>query len=102
MFRSLIVIYGWGLLGEIASMLLKIAHVRRYPHPLSLRCTEMYVSFLGISCALHLDVFEQPEEQLLFSNLLGLARHGRVDLSQPFPGRLDQPQCITTWQTIAI
>jgi hypothetical protein len=29
----------------------------------------MYVSFLGISGALHLAVFEQPVEQVLFSNL---------------------------------
>jgi len=30
----------------------------------------MYVSFLGISGALHLAVFEQPVEQVFFSNLL--------------------------------
>jgi hypothetical protein len=30
----------------------------------------MYVSFLGISGALHLAVFEQPLEQVFFSNLL--------------------------------
>ncbi len=32
----------------------------RYPHPSSLRHTSMYASFLGISEALHLDVFHQP------------------------------------------
>jgi hypothetical protein len=30
----------------------------------------MYVSFLGISGALHLAVFEQPVEQVFFGNLL--------------------------------
>jgi len=30
----------------------------------------MYASFFGISGALHLDVFEQPETQVFFSNLL--------------------------------
>jgi hypothetical protein len=31
----------------------------------------MYASFFGISGALHPDVFEQPEYQVFFSNLLG-------------------------------
>jgi len=31
----------------------------------------MYASFLRISRALHLDVFEQPEENYFFNNLLG-------------------------------
>ena len=31
----------------------------------------MYASLLGISDALHLDVFDQPAMQVLFSNLLG-------------------------------
>jgi len=30
----------------------------------------MYASFLRISRALHLDVFEQPEENCFFNNLL--------------------------------
>jgi hypothetical protein len=30
----------------------------------------MYASLFGISGALHLDVFEQPEHQVFFSNLL--------------------------------
>jgi len=30
----------------------------------------MYVSFLGISVALHLAVFEQPAQQVFFGNLL--------------------------------
>jgi hypothetical protein len=32
----------------------------------------MYASLFGISGALHLDIFEQPEEQVFFSNLLAL------------------------------
>ncbi len=32
----------------------------RYPHPSSLQRTSMYASFLGISEALHLDIFHQP------------------------------------------
>jgi hypothetical protein len=30
----------------------------------------MYASILGISDALHLDVFEQPAKQVFFTNLL--------------------------------
>jgi hypothetical protein len=33
----------------------------------------MYASFLMISRALHLDVFEQPAENYFFKNLLGVA-----------------------------
>jgi hypothetical protein len=40
--------------------LLKNIHLRRWPHPASLRRTGMYASLLGISPALHVDVFEQP------------------------------------------
>ncbi len=36
------------------------AHLLRYPHPLSLRRTSLYASFLGISEALHLGIFHQP------------------------------------------
>jgi hypothetical protein len=32
----------------------------------------MYASLFGILGALHLDVFEQPEEHLFFSNLIEL------------------------------
>ena len=32
----------------------------RYPHPSSLRRTSLYASFLGISEALHMDIFHQP------------------------------------------
>ncbi len=48
-----------------ASRLLKNAHLLRSPHPTSLQRTRMYVSLLGISGALYLDVFEQPEELAL-------------------------------------
>jgi hypothetical protein len=41
---------------------LKNTHLLRYAHPSSLQRTHMYASFLKISRALHLDVFEQPEE----------------------------------------
>ena len=44
-----------------ASRLLKNALLLRSPHPSSLQRTSMYVSLLGISGALYLDVFEQPE-----------------------------------------
>jgi hypothetical protein len=50
--------------------LLKNAHLLRYPYSSSLRRTSMYASLLGISDALHLDVFDQPALQLFFSNLL--------------------------------
>jgi hypothetical protein len=54
----------------LSSRLLKDAHLRRYPHSSSLRRTSMYASLFVISGALHLDVFEQPEQQVFFSNLL--------------------------------
>ena len=43
----------------------------------------MYASLFGISGALHLDVFEQPEHQVFFSNLLEkwLLRDGVYELS---------------------
>jgi len=40
-----------------------------------LQRTRMYASFLGIARALHLDVFEQPEENHFFNNLLGHIHH---------------------------
>jgi len=40
--------------------LLENAHLLRYPHPSSLRRTSLYASFLGISEALHMDIFRQP------------------------------------------
>jgi hypothetical protein len=40
----------------------------RYPHPSSLRRTSMYASFLGISEALHLDIFHQPLRSRFFDS----------------------------------
>jgi len=52
------------------SRLLKNTHLLRYVHPSSLQRTGKYASFLRISRALHLDVFEQPGEATFFNNLL--------------------------------
>jgi hypothetical protein len=41
----------------------------RYPHPSSLRRTSMYGSFLGISEALHMDIFHQPLKSRFFDSL---------------------------------
>jgi len=59
------------------SRLLKKAHLLRFLHPSSLRRTSKYASLLRISGALHLDIFEQPEKNHFFSNLL--------DISSAFP-----------------
>ena len=53
------------------SRLLKNTHLLRYAHPLSLRRTGKYASFLRILRALHLDVFDQPVKNYFFNNLLG-------------------------------
>jgi hypothetical protein len=45
------------------------AHLLRYPHPSSLKRHSMYASFLGISEALHLDIFHQPLRNGFFDNL---------------------------------
>jgi hypothetical protein len=45
------------------------AHLSRYPHPSSLRRTSMYASFLGISEALHMDIFHQPLRSRFFDSL---------------------------------
>jgi hypothetical protein len=42
----------------------------RYPHPSSLRRTSMYASFLGISEALHLDIFHHPLRNRFFDSLV--------------------------------
>jgi hypothetical protein len=52
------------------SRLLKNPQLLRYAHPSSLQRTHMYASFLRISRALHLDVFEQPVKSCFFNNLL--------------------------------
>ncbi len=53
------------------SRLLKNAHLRRYPHPSSLRRTSKYALLLRIAEALHLGIFEQPMKIDFFSKLLG-------------------------------
>ena len=45
--------------------MLKDAHLRRCPHPSSLRRTGLYVSLLGISGALYLNVFGQTARRVL-------------------------------------
>jgi hypothetical protein len=40
--------------------MLKNIHLLRYPHPSSLRRISTYASFLGISDALHLNIFQHP------------------------------------------
>jgi hypothetical protein len=54
----------------IYSGLLKNTHLLRFPHPSSLRRTSRYASFLRISGALHLGIFEQPAKIEFFSNLI--------------------------------
>jgi hypothetical protein len=51
--------------GNASIRLLKNTHLLRYAHPSSLRRTKKYASFLRMSQALHLDVFEQPEKKEL-------------------------------------
>jgi hypothetical protein len=46
------------------------AHLLRYPHPSSVRRTSMYASFLGISEALHLDIFHQPQVSRFFESFV--------------------------------
>ncbi len=47
----------------------------RYPHPSSLRRTSMYTSFLGISEALHLDIFHQPLRSRFCESLVRTPGH---------------------------
>jgi hypothetical protein len=55
---------------EDPGRVLKNAHLLRFPHPSSLRRTSEYASFLRISGALHLGIFEHPAKNDLFSKLL--------------------------------
>ncbi len=50
----------------LSNRLLKNGHLRRFPHPSSLRRTAKYASFLRISGALHLTIFEQPGGKSVF------------------------------------
>jgi hypothetical protein len=63
--------------------MLKNAHLRRCPHPSSLRCTFKYASLLTISGALHLAIFEHPAKAKFFSNLPVLPR--RTEAAFPPP-----------------
>jgi hypothetical protein len=57
-------------MGPGAIRLLKNTHLLRYAHPSSLQRTGKYASFLRISRALHLDIFDQPGENYFLNNLL--------------------------------
>jgi hypothetical protein len=48
----------------------KTAHLLRCADHSSLRRTQKYASFLMISRALHLDIFEQPAQESFFSTIL--------------------------------
>jgi hypothetical protein len=52
----------------------------RYPYPSSLRRTFMYASFLGISEALHMDIFHQPLRMLFFDGLNGMMCNGHFSI----------------------
>jgi len=54
----------------LSNRLLKNTHLLRCAHPSSLRRTKKYASFLLISRALHLDVFDQPLKNHFFNNRL--------------------------------
>jgi hypothetical protein len=54
----------------LALRLSESAHLLRYPHPSSLRRTSMYASFLGISEALHMDIFHRPLRGRFFDSLV--------------------------------
>jgi len=61
------------LLACRVKMLLSLSenvHLLRYPHPSSLRRTSMHASFLGISEALHLDIFHQPLRSQFFDSFI--------------------------------
>jgi len=64
-----------GFLGKLKSFSIVLrlsenAHLLRYPHPSALRRTSMYASFLGISEALHMDIFHQPLRIGFFDSLV--------------------------------
>jgi hypothetical protein len=60
---------------------LKNTHLRRCAHPSPLRRTKKYASFLVISRALQLNVFDQPVKKHFFNKL--------IDLS---PGQIHRPE----------
>jgi hypothetical protein len=65
-----------------STRLLKNGHLLRFPHPSSLRRTAKYVSLLGISGALHLAFFEQPETDETFD--LFLLGRSNQNIPPPF------------------
>jgi hypothetical protein len=69
----------------VGGRLLKNTHLLRYAHSRklsgSLRRTGKYDSFLRISRALHLDVFDQPEKDCIINN----------PLEQPDSGMITNP-----------
>jgi len=65
---------------DLISRLLKNAHLRRSPHPSSLQRTFKYASFLRISGALYLDIFDHPYKSCFFSKLLEFSRKNIYDL----------------------
>jgi hypothetical protein len=69
------------------SGLLKNAHLRRSPHPSSLRRTFKYASFLMISGALHLGIFEQPAENVFFNKPLVSYRPNKPNKEKIREGR---------------
>ena len=61
-------------MGHYVRLLMRLsqnANLLRYPHPSSLRRTSKYASFLGISEALHLDIFHQPLRNRFLDSLNG-------------------------------
>jgi len=50
--------------------LLKNTHLLRCAHPSSLQRTAQYASFLVISRALHLNVFDQSDKNSFFNKLI--------------------------------
>ncbi len=67
MYKTYLMLYPPGE-SMILTRLSENAHLLRYPHPSSLRRTPMYASFLGISEALHLDIFHQPLRSRFFDS----------------------------------
>jgi hypothetical protein len=68
---------------------LKNTHLLRYAYPSSLRRTGKYDSFLRISRALHLDIFDQPEKDYFFNNPLDkpVAARQRYDCRRVIAGK---------------
>ena len=94
--------------GFYLGRLMKNIHLRRYParspsrgrgkesllirrdatpHPSSLRRTAKYASYLRISGALHLTIFEQPGITDFFSSLMGLILFANPQNRHSHPSR---------------